>query len=277
MTDGAPSTPGTMTPATIVLIHGLWMTPLSWEKWIDHFQQRGHNVVSPSWPGMEGDVASLNADPTPMEGLRIETIVDHYEEIIRGLHAPPIIMGHSFGGAFVQLLLDRGLGCAGVAIHPAQVKGVLPLPLSTIRATLPILSNPFKRNAATPLTHKQFHYGFTNTLSSEDSRRAYDRYHVPAANRVLFEGGLANFNPRAPTKVDFHNDERQPLLLIAGGDDHLVPAKVNKSNYKLQKRSKAITAYRQFPGRSHFTVGQPGWEEVADYALDWALDPKPTD
>jgi pimeloyl-ACP methyl ester carboxylesterase len=164
MTDDAPSTPGSMAPSTIVLIHGLWMTPLSWEKWVDHFQQRGYNVVSPAWPGMEESVESLNADPAPMKGLQIDTIVDHYEQIIRGLDRPPIIMGHSFGGAFVQVLLDRGLGCAGVAIHPAQVKGVLPLPLSTIRATLPVLANPFNRNGATALTHKQFHYAFTNTL-----------------------------------------------------------------------------------------------------------------
>ena len=277
MTDVAPSTPGSMTPATIVLIHGLWMTPLSWEKWVDRFQQRGHNVVSPAWPGMDGTVESLNADPSPMDGLGITTIVDHYEQVIRGLDNPPIIMGHSFGGAFVQLLLDRGLGCAGVAIHPAQVKGVLPLPLSTIRATLPVFKNPLRRNKTTSLTHKQFHYAFTNTLSHEDSRKAYERFHVPAANRVLYEGAMANFNPKAATKVDFHNNDRSPLLLMAGGDDHIIPAKITKSNYKLQKRSEAVTAYREFPGRSHFTVGSPGWEEVADYALDWALDPKPTD
>lgn len=274
MTETVPSE-APMSPATIVLIHGLWMTPLSWEGWVDHFQRRGHNVVTPAWPGMEGSVESLNSNPSPMKGLRIKTVLDHYEQVIRGLDSPPIIIGHSFGGAFVQVLLDRGLGCAGVGVDSAAVKGVLPLPLSTIRATLPILSNPFSRNGATGLSPKQFHYAFTNTMSEEDSLKAYQRYHVPAANRVLFEGAMANFNPKAPTKVDFHNDGRAPLLLIAGGDDHIIPVKVSRANYKLQSRSKAVTAYREFPGRSHFTVGQDGWEEVADYALDWALDPKP--
>lgn len=151
------------------------------------------------------------------------------------------------------------------------------MPLTTIRASAPVLANPFARGRATGLTPKQFHYAFTNTMTAEDSRQAYDRYHVPAVNRVLFQGALANLNPRAATKVNFRNDERRPLLMIAGADDHIVPAKVNRANYKLQSRSKAITAYREFPGRTHFTVGQAGWDGVADFAIDWALDPKPLD
>ena len=253
------------------------MTPLSWEHWIDHLQKRGHNVVAPPYPGMEGSVESLNADPSPIAKLDIATIVDHYEEVIRGLDTPPILIGHSFGGTFVQLLLDRGLGCAGVAIHSAPVRGVLPVPLTTMRAAAPVLANPFASGRATSLTPKQFHYAFTNTMTAEDSRRAYDRYHVPAVNRVLFQGALANLNPRAATKVNFRNDERQPLLMIAGGEDRIVPAKVNRANYKLQCRSKALTAYREFPGRTHFTVGQAGWDGVADFAMDWALDPRPLD
>lgn len=271
-----PETSGVTKPTSpVVLIHGLWMTPLSWEHWIDHFQKRGHNVVAPAYPGMEGSVESLNADPSPIAKLDITTILDHYEEVIRGLDTPPILMGHSFGGTFVQLLLDRGLGCAGVAIHPAPVKGVLQVPLTTIRAAAPVLANPFARGKATGLTPKQFHYAFTNTMTTEDSQRAYDRYHVPAVNRVLFQGALANFNPRAATKIDFRNDDRQPLLIIAGSDDHIVPAKVNRANFKRQSKSGAITAYREFPGRTHFTVGQAGWDGVADFAIDWALDPKP--
>jgi alpha-beta hydrolase superfamily lysophospholipase len=261
------------TSDTIVLIHGLWMTPRSWEHWVARYTAAGYTVLAPAWPGLEGEVEALNADPTPLTRLSITTIVDHYERIIRGLDRPPMIMGHSFGGTFVQLLLHRGLGAAGVALASSTVKGVLRVPLSTVRATLPVLRNPANRHRAVPLTPAEFHHAFANTLTSAESREAYDRYHVPAAGRVLFEGALANLNPRAATKVDFANPSRAPLLFLAGGADRLIPPAVNRENARRYRRSGALTAYLEFPGRSHFTVGQPGWEEVADYALSWALTP----
>jgi len=151
------------------------------------------------------------------------------------------------------------------------VKGILDLPLVTLKSASPILSNPFNRNKATALSLKQFHYAFTNTLSEEESQAVYQRYAVPAVNRVLFQGAFANLSPKSPMKVDFANDDRAPLLLIGGGDDHVVPAKVNKKNAEKYGKSKAITEFKEFPGRSHYTLGQPGWEEVADYALEWAV------
>jgi pimeloyl-ACP methyl ester carboxylesterase len=258
--------------ADVLLIHGLWMTPLSWEHWIERYESRGYRTIAPSWPGMEGDIDDLRRDPSRIAELSMEAIVDHYSGIIAGMERQPIVMGHSFGGTFVQLLLDRGLGSAGVGIDSATVKGILDLPLSTIRATRPVLSNPLKRNQATGLTEKQFHYAFANTLDDEDSRAAYERYHVPAANRVLFQGALQNFSRHAVTKVDFRKDDRAPLLLIAGGEDHIIPAKVTRHNVDKYKHSKAVTEYKEFPSRSHFTVGEDGWEEVADYALDWAVE-----
>jgi pimeloyl-ACP methyl ester carboxylesterase len=255
---------------TIVLMHGLWMTPLSWEHWIARYESRGYRVLAPAWPGMEGSIESLRSDPTPMTKLDVATIVDHYEGIIRDLPSSPIIMGHSFGGTFTQLLLDRGLGAAGVAIDSSTVKGILVLPFATLQSAGPVLRNPFARSKATGLTEKQFRYAFGNRLSEEQSRAAYERYHVPAANRVLFQGAFANFAPHAATRVDFRNNDRPPLLFIAGGDDHVVPAKVNRSNMRKYRKSQAITAYKEFPGRGHFTLGEQGWEEVADYALAWA-------
>ena len=257
-------------PDTIVLIHGLWMTPLSWEHWIDRYRARGYRVLAPSWPGMEGDIAELRRDPSPIARLGADEIVDHYERIIRELEHPPIIMGHSFGGAFVQILLDRGLGAAAVAIDAATVRGVLPLPFSTIRSAWPILRNPANLHRAVALTPEQFHYAFTNTLSAQESAKAYQRYHVPGAGRVLFQGALANLNPHTVFRVDFFRDDRAPLLFVAGGKDHIVPAWLNKVNARLYDKSRAVTAYKEYPNRSHFTVGQHGWEEVADYALDWA-------
>jgi pimeloyl-ACP methyl ester carboxylesterase len=265
------------TPDTIVLIHGLWLTGRSWEHWAERYRRRGYKVLAPSWPGMEVEVEALNQDPGPTGELHIEEIVDHYEKIIRELDSPPIIIGHSFGGTFTQLLVDRGLGAAGVGVASGAVKGVLDLPLSTIRATSPVLRNPFNRGKAVPLDAKQFHYGFANTMEREDSDKVYERYHVPAASTVLFEGAFANLHPHAPTEVDFARNDRAPLLFIAFEHDHIVPPKVVKHNAKKYADAgcEAITAYREFPGRPHFP-GAPGWEEVADYAIDWAVAPHGT-
>ena len=266
MTDPATS------PDTIVLIHGLWMTPLSWENWIDRYESRGYRVLAPAWPGMDVPIEQLRADPSAIEHLGIEEIVDHYDAIIRDLDQPPIIMGHSFGGAFTQVLLDRGLGAAGVGIDAAAVKGITKLPFSQLKSAFPVLKNPFNNHRAVPLTPEEFHYAFTNTMSEEDSLEVYERYAIPGPGRVLFQGAFANFNPHAATRVDFRNDDRPPLLLIAGGQDHTVPAAVDRSTAEHYRKSAAVTDYKEFPGRSHFIVGQEGWEEVADYALDWARE-----
>lgn len=254
----------------IVLIHGLWMTSLSWENWVKRYTAKGHRVIAKSWPGMDGDISELRRDPSPIANLGITEIVDHYENLIRQLDSPPVIIGHSFGGLITQILLDRGLGVAGVAIAPAPVKGILFLPFSTLKVSFPALSNPANNHRAVPLTPEQFHYAFTNSLSEEESLTVYERYAVPGPDHVLFQAALANFNPHAATAVDFQNDERAPLLLIAGGEDHVSPASVVEANFRLYGKSSAITEYREFPGRTHYTLGQSGWEEVADYALTWS-------
>jgi len=258
-------------PNTIVLIHGLWMTPLCWEHWIDRYSARGYKVLAPAWPGMDTSVEQLRADTTAIDRLGIQEIVDHYDAIIRALDDPPIIMGHSFGGAFTEVLLDRGLGAAGVGIDAAGVKGITRLPFSELRSGFPILKNPANVHHAVPLTFEEFHYAFTNTISEAEARSAFERYAVPGPGRVLFQGAFANFNPRTPLQVDFKKSDRAPLLLIAGGSDHTVPAVVDKSMAQRYAKSDAVTEYKEFPGRSHFTIGEHGWEEVADYALDWAL------
>jgi pimeloyl-ACP methyl ester carboxylesterase len=255
-------------PDTVVLIHGLFMTALSWEHWVSRYTDRGYRVIARSWPGMD-DIEALRRDPTVVENLGIAEIVDHYEALIRGLEQPPIIIGHSFGGAFTEILLDRGLGAAGVAIDAAAVRGILKLPLSQLRAGFPVLKNPTNFHKAVELTPEQFHYAFTNTLSEADSNAAYERYAAPGPGRVLFQGALANFNPHSPDAVDFKRD-RAPLLLIAGGADHLVPAVIDKSTADHYAKSGAFTEYKLFPDRTHWTIAEPGWEEVADYALDWA-------
>jgi len=257
--------------ANIVLIHGLWLTPLSWEGWKERFEAKGHTVQAPAWPGMEGTVEELRANTKPYERLGVKEITDHYDGIIRGLDSPPIIMGHSFGGLVTQLLLDRGLGAAGVGVDPAPIKGILGLPYSSLKVASVALKNPANRNRAVMLTPEEFHYGFTNTLTAEESKPIYDRLAVPGPGRTLFQAGLANFNPNAVTRINRHNSSRAPLLLLAGGKDHTVPASTVRAAYKIQKKSVAVTELKEYPERSHYTVSQDGWEAVADHALDWAV------
>jgi pimeloyl-ACP methyl ester carboxylesterase len=258
------------TPDTIVLIHGMWMTPLSWEHWIDRYANRGHRVLAPAWPGLDAEPEQLRRDPSPLRGLGITEVVDHYDTIIRGLDRPPIIIGHSFGGLFTQLLLDRGLGAAGVALGTGAPKGVLRLPYTTLRAAWPALRSPANLKKETPLSPKQFHWCFTNALSREESDAVYARYYIPGAARPFFQAGLANFNPKAVTKIDYRNPARAPLLLATGSEDRICPPAVNRSNFKQQRKAPSATESKEYPGRSHFP-GQDGWEEVADYLLDWTV------
>ena len=253
----------------VVLIHGLWMTPLSWEPWANHYTERGYSVYAPSWPGMERDVRALRHAPESYADIGFKQIVDHYEKLVIDLEHAPLLIGHSFGGLVVQALLDRGLGCCGVAIASAPIKGIWTLPYSTMRVVTPQLLTMHNHRCAA-LTPAQFHYAFMNTSSREESFLTYQRYAVPAPDRVLLQTELANFNPFAETMVNTRRNNRAPLLLIAGSKDHLIPPRIVKANFHAYRHSTAVTEYKEFPGRTHFVIGQSGWEEVANFALRWA-------
>ena len=258
-------------PDTIVLIHGFWVTPRSWERWIPYYEAKGYRVLAPAYPGLEVEVEALNRDPSPIERLTVPQIVDRLEQVVRGLDAPPILMGHSAGGVFVQVLLDRGLGAAGVVIDSAPTEGVLVTPLSQLRSLFPVLKNPANRHKAVGLTFEQWRYAFTNTFSEAESRALYERYHVPASGAIVWDEALANFIPGPQdVHVNYHNDARAPLLFISGAEDHLMPPSVQRSNAR-HYRTRTRTEVKEFPGRSHLMPAQAGWEEVADYALDWAV------
>ena len=257
-------------PDTVVLIHGLWLTPRCWEHWVGHYADAGYHVLTPAWPGMDVDVEALRDDPSVMDGLGVDEVTDHVERLIRELNRPPILIGHSFGGVIVQILLSRGLGAAGVTLHSAPVRGVYRLPLTSLRSSSPVLRRPSNPRRTVALSPRQWRYAFANTLTAAESDVAYERYHVPAPGRPLWQAATANLRRRPPTKVDFRF-HRAPLLMIAGTSDHAVPASICRENAKRYRRSSAVTDYHEFPGRPHFTTGAPGWEEVADLALDWAV------
>jgi pimeloyl-ACP methyl ester carboxylesterase len=259
-------------PDTVVLIHGLWMTPRSWEHWVERYRARGLNVLTPGYPGFEVEVEALRAKPDIITKLTVPQTIEHLARTIRELPKPPIIMGHSFGGTLTQLLLARGLGAAGVGIDSAPPQGVYVAPLSQAKALFPALRNPTKYNKAVGFSPEEFRYAFANTLSEVDSNKVWERYHIPAPGRWVWDYGvLANIKPgRHETWLDFSAD-RAPLLLIAGERDHTMPPAVQRSNAKHYERSPAITDYHEFKGRDHWTCGAPGWEDVADYAMEWAL------
>jgi alpha-beta hydrolase superfamily lysophospholipase len=250
------------------------MTPHSYEGVKARYEARGFKVLAPAWPGMEGSVEELNRNPAPIAAQAIPKILDHYERIIRSLDKPPIIMGHSFGGGFMQVLLDRGLGAAGVGFAAATVKGVRDVPLSTLRSSWTLWRNPILRNKAVPLSLKGFQYAFTNNLSVAESEPLWKKYCVPGSRNVLLTGANTNVSLIAPLKVNLKNDNRAPLLFCANGNDHVVPASANLHNAQ-KYRSKSVTAFKEFPNRNHLALGMEGWDEIADFALDWALDPKP--
>ncbi len=258
-------------PIPLMLIHGAWLSARSWENFVDYFSKRGFEVSAPEWPRKEGDVEELRAEADELKGLGIAEIVDHYEERIRALEQPPVLIGHSFGGLIVELLLDRGLGRAGVAISPAPPKGILVLPFSSLKAAAPALAHPSKWHGIVTLTLEEFTYGFVNTFSPEDAAAAYERYAVPETGQIFYEAGFANFHLNPPTEVHFKNAERAPLLIVGAGKDQTVPASLARKQYEKYERSPAQSEYLEFEGRPHLLMSAEGWDEVAA-AIDSWLD-----
>lgn len=258
-------------PDTIVLVHGFWVTPRSWEQWIAHYENKGFRVLAPAYPGFEVEVEALNADPTPIVEVTVPKIIEHFKSVISELSTPPVIIGHSAGGAFTQILLDQGLGTAGVALNSAPTEGVRVVPLSQVKSTFPVLKSPANRHKAVGLTFEQWQYAFTNTFTEEEGRALYERYHIPASGGILWGGVLANFQPgHQDTWVDYHNDSRAPLLFVSGSEDHIMPPAVQRSNAKHYK-SNTVTEVKEYEGYAHLLPAQKGWEQIADEVLEWAL------
>jgi pimeloyl-ACP methyl ester carboxylesterase len=260
-----------MTPnrTPVVFIHGLWLHASSWAPWVDLFTAAGYAPVAPGWPGDPETVELARANPDSIADHGIDDVTAHYAGLIERLPAPPIIIGHSFGGMIAEKLLGEDLGAAAIAIDAAQIKGVLPLPLSALRATLPVFKNPANVHRAVSLTAEQFRFGFGNAVPAEESDALFERWAIPAPGKPLFEAASANFSPHSPAKVNTANSGRGPLLLVMGGRDHTVPEAITKATLKQYRGSDAVTDLVEFPDRGHSLTIDSGWRAVADESLSW--------
>ncbi len=257
----------------VVFIHGLWLHKSSWEPWEAKFAKAGYRTVAPAWPGEQDTVQLTRAKPDLVADKGIDDVVDAVAAVIDGLGTSPILIGHSFGGMIAEKLLGQDRAVAAIAIDAAQIKGVLPLPLSSLRATLPVFKNPANHHRSVVLTPSEFRYSFGNALSEGESNELHDRWVVPSPGRPLFEAAAANFSLHSPAKVDTRNADRGPLLLIMGGQDHTVPEAITKSTLKQYRYSPAVTDLLEFRNRGHSLTIDSGWDEVADACLSW-LDAK---
>jgi len=251
----------------VVFVHGLWLLPSSWDRWAGLFQESGYVALTPGWPDDPETVAEANAHPEVFAHKTVGQVADHFEMIARKLKKKPAIVGHSFGGLLAQILAGRGLSAATVAIDPAPFRGVLPLPLSSLKSAWPVLGNPANRNRAVPLTYEQFRYAFANAVGDDEAKQLYATFAVPAAGAPLFQAAAANLNPWTEAKVDTAHPERGPLLFISGEKDHTVPWAIANASFKQQEHNSALTEIVEIPNRGHSLTIDAGWHEVADKAL----------
>jgi pimeloyl-ACP methyl ester carboxylesterase len=253
----------------VLFIHGLWLHASSWAPWVDVFRNAGYEPVSPGWPGEGNTVAEARANHDRVANKGLNELISFFTAIATELPASPILIGHSFGGLIAEKLLGEGIGCAAVAIDPAQIKGVLPLPLAQLRATLPVLANPLNISKAVALTKSEFRFGFGNAIPEAESDALFDQWTIPSPARPLFEAALANFQSNPPSKVNTDNSTRGPLLLISGTADHTVPDVTTQATFKLYRHSLAVTELKQFEGRGHSLTIDHGWPDVARAVLAW--------
>jgi non-heme chloroperoxidase len=251
----------------VVFVHGLWLLPSSWERWAELFEKNGYTTLSPHWPDDPETVAEAQAHPEVFANKSVGQVADHFDEVIRGLKKKPAIIGHSFGGLLAQILAGRGLASVTVAIDPAPFRGVLPLPISSLRVASAALRNPLNVNRAVPLTYEQFRYGFANAVPEDEAQELYETFAVPTPGEPLFQAASANLNPWTEVKVDTKNPERGPLLILDGEKDHTVPWAIAHSSYKKQRRNAGVTEIVKIPGRGHSLTIDSGWREVADISL----------
>jgi non-heme chloroperoxidase len=251
----------------VVMVHGLWLLPDSWQRWGEVFDEAGYAPVALGWPDDPNTVEEANRHPEVLAHKTVGEVADHLEDTIGELRKKPAVLGHSFGGLLTQILAGRGVSAASVAIDPAPFRGVLPLPISALKSASPVLRNPANRGKAIPLTYDQFRYAFANAVGEDEAHELYNTYAVPAAGVPLFQAAAANLNPWTEVKVKTKNPDRGPMLIISGEQDHTVPWSIANASYKRQKRNPGITEIVEIEGRGHSLTIDHGWREVCDTTL----------
>jgi pimeloyl-ACP methyl ester carboxylesterase len=247
---------------TIVFIHGLFLNNQSWAEWETFFKEKGYTTYAPAYLGHEGTPSELRKNaPDSLGYVTFTDVVSKMEAFIETLQEKPIIVGHSMGGLVAQKLIEKDLAEAAVIISSAPPKGVITLKFSFAKSNLGLL-NPFKGNSIHYPTKKWFHYAFTNTLSREESDSLFDRFVVPESRNIPRE------TLKKAGKIDFKKPH-SPMLFISGKEDHIIPASLNKKNFKRYKDEKSIREHKIFEGRDHFIAGEDGWKEVANYVYNW--------
>jgi len=251
----------------VVFIHGLWLLPSSWDRWAAVFADAGYAPLTPGWPDDPQTVEEAKTNPDVFANKSIGDVADHYASVIGALDNRPAVIGHSFGGLLAQMVAGRGLSAVTVAVDAAPFRGVLPLPISALRSSKPVLENPRNKHRAIPLTYDQFRYAFANAVSEDEARELFDTYAVPAPGEPLFQAAFANLNPWTEAKVDHENPDRGPMLIVSGEKDHTVPRAISDATFKKQQKNKGVTEFVEIPGRGHALTIDSGWREVADTAL----------
>jgi non-heme chloroperoxidase len=251
----------------VVFVHGLWLLPSSWDRWAQLFEEAGYAALTPGWPDDPETVEQANEHPEVFAHKTVGQVADHFAEVIGELDRKPAVIGHSFGGLLTQILAGRGLSAVSVAIDPAPFRGVLPLPISALKSSGPVLRNPANRGRAVPLSYEQFRYAFANAVSEDEAKELYETFAVPASGKPVFQAAAANLNPWTEAKVDTDNPDRGPLLIASGEKDHTVPWAVANASFKQQERNPAVTELKKMENRGHALTIDNGWREVADTAL----------
>jgi non-heme chloroperoxidase len=252
----------------VVFVHGLWLLSSSWQKWRELFETNGYTTVAPGWPDDPATVQEARANPDVFAHKKVQQVTDHYLNAISELDRKPAVVGHSFGGLIAQKIAGEGVSTATVSIDNAPFKGVLPLPLSALKSSAPVLGNPANRGKAIALTFDQFKYGWANNLDEVEAKELYEAFHVPAPGAPLFQAAVANFNLfGGETRVDHKNPDRGPLLIIAGRADNTVPLAITEASYKIQAKNPGITQIARVDGRGHSLTIDHGWQEIAETSL----------
>lgn len=249
---------------TILFITGAFVSNVCWDEWKTYFENQGYQTLAPAWPNKNATAEELrNRQPDALvASMRLSELIEYFAEIVSGLPEKPILIGHSIGGLISQILLQRDLGAAAIAIHSVPPQGVMTFKLSFLIAGWGPLGFFTTVNKSFLMSFRQWRYAFTNGLSMEVQKEGYYKLAIPESKLIVRD------TITKVAKIDFEKPHA-PLLLISGTADHTIPASLNYSNYTRYKCSGSVTDFKKFEGRTHFVLGQEGWQEIADYALNW--------